>query len=304
MANRNYNFADADMTQTSRTKRQHYINHKADFTELDPVEFTVDFETDWLAAIEAAEGAETAEARDDQQRQETDDVNTEMGRAKAKYGEAKYFIEKVHGGTPTADKFGLDDYEEASKSQSETANFLQRLYNTCNSATYKPDLITAGFTQPKIDEILTIKNDLVKEDTEQNVFGENSGVDTKERIDILNACWLFSQKANKASKVIYREQPELLNLFLFPRGSEDDEVFNLLGNVKDAANAPVKGVEIAVIGTGIGTKTNANGGYGMAAIPAGTYNVTFTKTGYNQVTQSVTIVADVPFTLNISLTAL
>lgn len=63
----------------------------------------------------------------------------------------------------------------------------------------------------------------------------------------------FAQKVNKASKVIYRDNAELLNLFLFPRGSEDDAVFNLLGNVKDAANAPVKGVEIAVIGTGIGS---------------------------------------------------
>lgn len=304
MATRNYNFADADMTQTSRTKRQHYINHQADFTGFDSVEFTVGFETDWLAAIEAAESAETAEARDDEQRQETADVNEVMGQFQAKYGEIKYFVEKVHGGKPTADKFGLDDYDEARKSQSEAANFLQRLYDLCNGTTYKPGLLAAGLTQLKIDEILTIKQDLVKEDTEQNVFSENSGLATKERIDILNACWLFSQKVNKASKVIYREQPELLNLFLFPRGSEEDEVFNLLGNVKDAANAPVKGVEIAVIGTGIGTKTNANGGYGMAAIPAGTYNVTFTKTGYNQVTQSVTIVADVPFTLNISLTAI
>lgn len=300
MATRNYKMADADMFQYSRTYRQHFINHQASFSALDP-DFNAPYAENWLAAVEASESQETAETRDDQLQQETADVEEMMKLARAKHGEMKYFILKAFKTKPNiADKFGLDNYEEAGASQAKMAAYMQNLYNLSNSGAYKPALLAAGCTQLRIDDILTIKSNLSTQDTEQNVFKTNEPVATVERINRHNETWEFSQRVNEASKVIFAEQAELLNLFLFPRHSEDSSAFNLVGTARNTAdNTALAGVAVEILGLGLTTTTDSSGEYGFGAVPAGTYSVKFSKAGF----QDLTLQADVPASGQVALDA-
>ena len=68
MVVRKYNIPDADMMEDSRTNKTIFESDKALFVALNP-EFDDPFAADWLSSIEASEATETAETRDDRQRQ-------------------------------------------------------------------------------------------------------------------------------------------------------------------------------------------------------------------------------------------
>ncbi|MES2621678.1 MAG: carboxypeptidase-like regulatory domain-containing protein [Bacteroidota bacterium] len=299
MAIRDYNMPDADMFQGSRTKRQHFIDHKADFVGLD-VDFDDPQADDWLDSIEASEGTDTAETRDDEGQQETAEVNEVMVLARKKHAQMKYFIVKAYGNKPDImNKFGLDDYDRAGQSQKLMKTHLKNLHKQSNSAAYKPALLAANCTQLKIDEIETISNNLSDEDTEQNAFFENEAVATKARVTQYNTTFGFWHKVNAASKTIFYDSPELLNLFLFPRNTEPAESFNVLGKATTGVAATaVVGATVQIESLSLTTTTDSNGDYGFAAVPAGTYDVKFSKAGFVDLIVSVTVAASGSITAN------
>jgi hypothetical protein len=292
MAERNYNMPDADMFQRSRTKRQHFIDNKPAFVAFDP-DFDDPYDADWLLSIEASEGTDTAETRDDTGQQETAEVNEVMALGRKKHVQIKYFVTKAFGDKPSIlKKFGSDDYAQAGQSQKYMKLYLTNLHKQCESADYKPALLAANCTQLKIDEIKTIADNLSAEDTEQNVFIENEPVATKARVTQYNETFAFWHKVNAASKSIFYDDPELLNLFLFPRNTEPAESFNVLGKATTgAASAPVVGATVQIESLSLSTTTDNNGDYGFAAVPAGTYDVKFTKAGFVDLIISVTVLA-------------
>lgn len=289
---RNYNMPDADMFSTGRTHRGHYLTYVMDFSSFDPVLFNAIFDANWLASIEASEAYETAETRDDQLQQETQDVSEAMRNARKCYIGMKFFIEEAFATKPAIrNKFGLDNYDEAAQSQSKMAEFLANLFKL-SSIDYNAQLLAAGCPAMRIAEIQTIKNTLSTEDTEQNMFRDNEAVATKARITQFNATYAFDQKVNSASKAIFYDNPEVLNLFLFPRHSEPVESFNVLGTVRDSALAPLSAVQVQLTGSAalpvLVTTTDTNGEYGFAAIPVGNYTLQFSKAGF--VTQNIPVV--------------
>jgi hypothetical protein len=290
--NRNYNSPDADMFSTGRTHRGHFGTYKPDFIAFSTL-FNDPFEADWLVSIEASEAYETAETRDDQLQQETQDVSEVMHSARVCYTGMKFFVEEAFATKPAIrQKFGLDNYDSAAQSQSEMAVFLANLHAQSILPANLALLTAAGCTPIRIAEILTIKNTLSTEDTEQNMFSDNEQLATKARITQFNATYAFDQKVNRASKAIFYDNPEVLNLFLFPRHSEPVESFNVLGTVRDSALALLSGVQVRLTGSAalpvIVTLTDSNGEFGFAAIPAGNYTLEFSKAGY--VTQNIAVV--------------
>lgn len=301
---RNYNSADTDMFSTGRTHRAHFITYKTDFVGFSTL-FDDPFEADWLTSIEASEGYETAETRDDQLQQETQDVSEAMRNSRKCYTGMKFFVELAFADKPAIrQKFGLDNYEEAAQSQSKMAEFLANLFKL-SSVDYNAELLAAGCPALRIAEIQTIKNTLTAEDTEQNAFSDNEPVATKARITQYNTTYGFDQKVNGASKAIFYDNPEVLNLFLFPRHSEPVETFNVLGTVRDSALAVISGVQVQLTGSAalpaLATTTDTNGEYGFAAIPPGNYTLQFSKAGYVTQNIAVTVPASGQLTQNAEL---
>lgn len=303
--NRNYNMPDATMFSTGRTHRGHFSTYKTDFINLDP-DFNDPFEANWLTSIEASEGYETAETRDDQLQQETQEVDDTMANCRQSYIGMKYYIEKAFAAQPKiAQKFGLDDYDEAAQSQSKMATFMLNLHTQSMVPAHQVLLLAAGCLQTRIDEVFVLKQKLSTEDSEQNIFKTAEPVATKGRITQYNATFEFDQKVNRASKVIFYNMPEELNLFLFPRNSEPDEVFNVLGAVTDAASTPLSAVQVRIYVSAASpiatTTTDSNGEYGFAAIAAGNYSLEFTKGGFTTQILPVTVTASGQVTVNVTL---
>ena len=98
---------------------------------------------------------------------------------------------------------------------------MEMLYLT--SDTYKVELIAKGFTQPKIDMILQLKDELRQEQVEQETAKKERPVKTQERILILNKPWLSMRKINRASKIIYKDNYAKLNEYELPRHSQAGE---------------------------------------------------------------------------------
>ena len=302
---RNYNSADTDMFSTGRTHRGHFITYKPSFIAFDP-DFNDPFETNWLLSIEASEGYETAETRDDQLQQETQEVTETMANCGQSYIGMKYFIEKAFAAKPAIrQKFGLDDYDEAAQSQSKMATFMLNLHTQSMVPAHNALLLTAGCLQTRIDEVLMLKNKLSTEDSEQNIFKTAEPVATQGRVTQYNSTFEFDQKVNRASKVIFYNMPVELNLFLFPRHSEPAEVFNVAGTVTDSGSAPISAVQVRIYISAASpiatTTTDTNGEYGFAAIPAGNYTLEFTKGGFTTQTLPVTVAASGQVTVNATL---
>jgi len=76
----------------------------------------------------------------------------------------------------------------------------------------------------------------------------------------------------------------------------------IAGTVKDAATGATIAGATVTDGTRSAT-SNANGGYSIASVPAGTYTVTATASGYNSASQSVQVTAGQTSTANFVLSA-
>ena len=166
-------------------------------------------------------------------------------------------------------------------------------------------LLAAGCTAARINEVFELKEKLSSDDSEQNIFKTAEPVATKGRVTQYNATFEFDQKVNRASKVVFYNMPEALNLFLFPRHSEPADVFNVLGTVSDSASAPISAVQVRIYVSAaspiVTTTSDSNGEYGFAAILPGNYTLEFTKGGYTTQTLPVTVPASGQVTVNVTL---
>lgn len=303
---RTYNMPDDEMLEWARDLRELFVQYKADFIALDTAVFSDPFAADWLPLIEAAEAVQTDEERDDALTGLTDIVTEQMGLSRAKYATLSYFVNKAFATNPSArNEFGLDDYDAARASQKKMVTFLARQYRLANGK-YKVQMLAAGFTQPQIDELNAMAAELATENTAQNVFAKTVTVDTNARIATLNAAWEPARKVNAASKAKFYNDAVRLNLFLFPSSDEAQQSFSLVGNVSEQGTGNLlNAVSAQVMQNGIVRKTNTQGAYGIAGLPAGAYTVQFSKTGYQPLTLQVTITdPDTPTVLNAVLVPL
>jgi hypothetical protein len=301
---RNYNFKDSKMIQLSGIYRQHYIDNAADFVARDPITFHPNYAADWQAAITAALQVQTHESRKDELRSETADVKQKMEEGRATYGTVMYFVERAFPNDP--DKralFGKDNYGSDSDSDYEMSMFLHQLYKTADK--HAAALIAVGFSQTEIDAIEDLANDLYREDNEQEVHRRKDSEARVERVGIYVNCWNFSRNANALSKVIYRGNSVKLNLFIFPRGTEPVQTFNLLGKVTNALTGdPIEDVTLTLQEVGITVLSNDQGDYGFASVAPGTYTLRLMAAGYAPANLPVTILNNQVLTENVSLTPL
>jgi hypothetical protein len=291
MSKKNYSMKDALMLQQSHVKRQHFIDNQGDFELLDP-DFADPFKVNWNTSILASEVLPTDESRDDEISIETADVLETIAKAKQRIRELKYFAMKAFpNSTEELRTLGFDDYDEASNSQSELATLLGRMYNYSEN-TFKTELLAVNYTQPKIDGLLAVKDELQLENKEQDTMIQNTPIATQERNTQLNETFAFWKKVNLASKVIYSNDYAKLNLFLFPKDTEDPTIVKVAGTVRNQSNTLIAGVSVTIESLALTVVTDSNGQYVIGGIPGGTYTIKFNKAGFQEVTQEIIVPAD------------
>lgn len=303
MVVRKYNVPDADCIQEARAVRLIYIQDEDKFFAFDPDTFKPLFKDDWEISLNKSSATETAETRQDQLTVETEEVLALMADSRKKYIQIKYFVEKAFEKSEgKRNKFGLDNYEEASQNQHAMALFMENLETQCNEPVQKAALLAAGLGQPAIDEIGPLVKGLKGEEAEQEAFKKTSGSATDERIAQYNESFEFWQKVARASKVIFYDNPTKQNEYELPHGTPGVE-YKVEGKVTDGSNdnANLKNVIVAIPQNGFATVTNAYGNYGFVNLEPGNYTLNFTLDGYAEQNIPITVTQSGKVTKNASL---
>lgn len=302
---RSYSISDPRMVQFSSAYVLLYTDHQTDLAAFDP-DFNAVFLAGWNTAIAASIAVPTEESRNDLQAGLTDKVLDVMRRSRLKYHEVAYFVRKAFP-TDTAVQglFGLNDYDRAATDQAVMRLFLERMWDTAENH-HKAVLLTVGYTQARIDAIAALRDELGQHDSQQDHFSLTSPEDTDARITIHNTTWSFAQKVNAAAKVVYAENIVLYNLFLFPRRTEQPELFNVTGTVSQTGTGNVLAdVSVSIPSLGLTTTTDEDGNYGFAGIGIGTHTVIFGLPGHEPVSLPLNVVdPTTPTVLNAMLAPL
>ena len=99
------------------------------------------------------------------------------------------------------DQFGLTEFNPIRNSQLKLQEFMDVLYHKVLQ--YSNELIQAGFSQVKIDEVLACKNELDAAIIEQNLYFKEKSTLTANRIQELNDLWEKMSLISRVSKLIY-----------------------------------------------------------------------------------------------------
>src|SRR5688500_12608377 len=93
-----------------------------------------------------------------------------------------------------------------------------------------------------------------------------------------------------------------LALAIVPAVASAQGVGRVTGRVVDqATNAPISQVQVVVVGTTLGARTNEQGEYTVVNVPAGQVQLRVLRLGYGSVTRPVDVVAEQTTTANFSL---
>ena len=148
-------------------------------------------------------------------------------------------------------------------------------------------MIEAKYSEAEIEEILTLQKDLVKKDIAQDTFGDEETTVSQKRKATHNHTWSFVSRINHASKLVFRDNLAMLNLFLLPASESHEEEFSLVGRVLDVDGNPLEGASAAIASLGLSVLTDADGRYAFAGLDTGSLEVTYSLSGRVSVTQTV-----------------
>jgi TonB-dependent starch-binding outer membrane protein SusC len=121
------------------------------------------------------------------------------------------------------------------------------------------------------------------------------------RLDRVLALTGFILAAPVAAGALVMDAPEFAGGVLAPE-IQAAQVGTITGRViGTAGNNPIAGAHVQIVGTNIGTQTNADGRFSMANIPAGQVQLRVNMLGYGSADRPVTVRAGETVTLEIAL---
>lgn len=198
---REYSGSDSYMLETSSALQALFEDSVADFTNLDS---TLDaaFATDWKAKIDAAYTVVQHSQVKDIAAQKTEDVLAIMEKCRLKYNEVKFFIGKAFKDyLRKQEQFGIDTYNKIRSKNAAMIIFMDEMSKA--AATYETELLAVGMSAASIAEIVSLRDDLLNANTEQERYFKETRVITQERIDVLNACYIDTRTVIDAAMVVY-----------------------------------------------------------------------------------------------------
>lgn len=239
-----YRGSDAHMAASSRVTRTLMLDDLPAFTAFDS---TIDsaFATEWLAKIVAADSVVRDDVVIDEVVETTEYVSGAMKRAKRKYHQVKYFVQKAFPeSVGIQGQFGLNDYMDVRRNTEEMVTFMTGMYDKCIQ--HKVILIAKGYSQARIDEILDIKQALIDTNNVQEATKKDRPKRTEDRIIILNDCYSVMALINAAAQLVYEDDYAKQNQFVYdpsPASGEDNGSDELTGTVNPSSTKTITMVD-------------------------------------------------------------
>lgn len=288
---RHYKISDLEMREDSVTVHALFDADVADFTAFDPT-LNPTYAGAWQAAITAADAVDTDEHYRDLIQQKTELVNQAMGLCRKKYNDVKYFALKAFPGNAAVQKeFGFDNYNSARQSDTKLQEFMKTMHATAEKYKLTLTEVTIGYSQPQIDEILTLASQLDADNITQEVFKKEQLTNTQNRITKLNAVYAYRTQIAQAAKIIYEDNFAKYQQYLLPASGTDSSDYAITGIVQDSAtNTPINNARISIPALGFETYTNSLGRYAIADnIPPATYTLLIQAIDYTDQEKTVTV---------------
>lgn len=244
--------SDAEMTESARVIHGLLISDLPKFTAFDST-ITAAYADLFLTAIDNADTVVADTAVIDMLVQKTESIQSNMDKAKNKYADVKYFVQKTFASSVgTQNEFGLNDYERARKNPAQMIQFLDEMYKSCIK--YKTQLEAKGFGAAAIAEIQSIRNELQTSNTDQKLFKKERPRLTEERIVILNNCFEYVTEVNAAAQRVYKDDFAKRNQFVY---STATAISGIAFNGEVAPNSVVTAGTVAFAADTIFTFKNA-----------------------------------------------
>lgn len=111
-------------------------------------------------------------------------------------------------------EFGKNKYQNARSSYSKMIDLLELAFITAEETNNKTVLLNIGYSQSQIDELNTLANEIDALLLQLNELKSNRYVLTEQRIKAYNTVWEFMKRVNKASKVVFVDNPAMTKTFL------------------------------------------------------------------------------------------
>lgn len=210
-----YNIADSDLIEFCRTAIGNLTNNLQDFTNVDT---TVNpaFADDLTQLVEQAEGIQSDEVVTDEQTELTNQVNEKMHECREHYKLIMYFAKKAFpDNAAIRNGFGENNYGKIRASQSKMPAFMKNLHDKATK--YQPELLAVGASQEQIDKILTLHDQIVQTNYDQEIFISNRPGLTSVRVEKMNEIWKRLAQISELSQIIYADNFVKMQLFLLPQ---------------------------------------------------------------------------------------
>ena len=224
----------ADRLLLARTKRDYYLRDIADIQAYNPVRFTAQWDSDWQAAILAAEAYITDEDVVDQSTSIAKQVDTLLADSRKLYQRfIKPFIEDAFPNDEgMRNQFGIDDYGDYNRTANKMMIFLQKLYAQCT--THQAALSAVGINPNNIQKINTLYNDLTQVSLAQSTFMGKRMMSAQERQSLFLRMDEFTHQTCRAAKNVYvDEDMAKYRCYLLPtRNTETAPQHTLPANAK------------------------------------------------------------------------
>jgi hypothetical protein len=231
-----FNAEDVKMTESARVTHELLVLDLASFTGFDST-ITPAFATSFLTTIVAAEQVVADSVVIDQQVSLTESVLSAMDRARAMYGEMKYFVLKAFPSSMGVQgEIGLNDYDRARKSQAQMAQFLREAHLGC--VRYQQELVAAGWNAARISEMPSLVDELLLKNTSQKVFMKQRPKLTEDRVMTLNECYKTMTQVMAAAQLVYITDFAKQKQFVFsPSSGKANDFEEFSGEVGATATA-------------------------------------------------------------------
>ena len=233
-----YSISDANMLVYAKVVHAHLRNDLALFNELDSTFTEASLDTIGVQ-INLAEAQLPNEVLNDEQVIKTESTEEIMQRARKHWQKFKYFITQKTYPNDVArqNKFGLDNYKNARRSQAEMLIFLKTLAGV--SREHEAELLASGMSATLIADSMNIWEALDKNNIEQEMFKGDKGVQTQDRIKDLNLLFTYIRTVRESAKIVFDGDAANMKRYLYQRrnttsNDESPEKFMVAGNTKTA----------------------------------------------------------------------
>lgn len=210
---RDFVMDDIAMLERAQVFHNAFVIDDAAFIAAFPA-LALPFATNFQTAIDTADALPSGYEIDAQIAVVTEELNNLLPLGQKALQKLYTYVDIVWNSKVKLNAFGKSRYEKARNSATRLKELLEFAHRQAELADNKAALLAAGYTQAAIDELLSLCNDIDAKNAEQEDMFASRGEKTQERILALNAVWGFMQQINKASKVVFVDNPAKIELYL------------------------------------------------------------------------------------------